>query len=307
MSAVAAALAPVFALVLLGFITLRAGWLGEDFWRGAERLTYFCLFPALLLGTVADADLAGLELWPMFLTLVLSVLAVAFALMLSRRVLSRLLGLDSPSFTSVFQGSIRPNTYVALAAAGGLFGEAGLTLAAIGVAAVVPLVNVLSVVVLARHGQLARGNLGTLLTRVIGNPIIIGVVAGALLNPLGGLPGVLSDFVDIVGRAALPLGLLAVGAGLAPSAVRSAAGTLIFGAAVKLGVLPAAAMALAGVFGLGGTAIPVVLLFTAVPTSASSYVLARQMGGNHELLAGAITCQTVVAFATLPLWLAVVV
>lgn len=307
MSAVAAALAPIFVLILLGFLTLRAGWLGESFWRGAERLTYFCLFPTLLLGTVAGADLAGLKLWSMFLTLVLSVLAVALALMLSRPVLSRLLGLDGPSFTSVFQGSIRPNTYVALAAAGGLFGEAGLTLAAIGVAAVVPLVNVLSVVVLARHGQLARGNLGSLLARVVGNPIIIGVAVGVLLNPLGGLPDVLADLVDILGRAALPLGLLAVGAGLAPSAVRSAAGTMMFGTAVKLGVLPAVSMALAGILGLEGTAILVALLFTAVPTSASSYVLARQMGGDHTLLAGTLTCQTIVAFATLPLWLAVVV
>jgi hypothetical protein len=57
----------------------------------------------------------------------------------------RALGLDGPEFASVYQGSVRSNTYVALATVPALYGEGGLALLALLIAAVVPLVNVLSV------------------------------------------------------------------------------------------------------------------------------------------------------------------
>jgi malonate transporter and related proteins len=42
------------------------------------------------------------------------------------------------------------------------------------------------------------------------------------------------------------------------------------------------------------------VLFNALPAAASSYVLARQMGGDSSLMAGLITAQTVLALPSIP-------
>ncbi|HEB97225.1 MAG TPA: AEC family transporter, partial [Sedimenticola thiotaurini] len=59
-------------------------------------------------------------------------------------------------------------------------------------------------------------------------------------------------------------------------------------------------------FGIDGLPRTVAVLAGAVPTASSSYILARQMGGDHQLMANLISVQVLLAAATLPLmiWLA---
>ncbi|MFQ5938628.1 MAG: AEC family transporter [Alphaproteobacteria bacterium] len=297
MSGVVGALAPIFLLILLGHAIRRLKLLEAGFWEPAERLTYFVLFPALLLENMATAELRGLQVLPMAAALVGGVLVVA-GLLVSLR---PRLGLNGPAFTSVFQGAIRPNTYVGLAAAAALSSEAGITLAAISVATVTPLVNVLSVAVLARHAGEAEAGIGQTLASIARNPLILAVAGGAALNWTGiGLPPVVDPVIDILGRAALPLGLLAVGAGLDISAAQTAGRTLLPTAGLKLVLLPGLTWLACLAFGVEGVTRTIAVLMSALPTSASSYILARQMGGDHGLLAAIITVTTLLAILTLP-------
>lgn len=297
MSGVVGALAPIFLLILLGHVIRRLKLLEAGFWEPAERLTYFVLFPALLLENMATAELRGLQVLPMAAALVGGVLVVA-GLLISLR---PRLGLNGPAFTSVFQGAIRPNTYVGLAAAAALSSEAGITLAAISVATVTPLVNVLSVAVLARHAGEAEAGTGRTLASIARNPLILAVAGGAALNWTGiGLPPVVDPVIDILGRAALPLGLLAVGAGLDIPAARTAGRTLLPTAGLKLVLLPGLTWLACLAFGVEGVTRTIAVLMSALPTSASSYILARQMGGDHGLLAAIITVTTLLAILTLP-------
>ena len=141
------ALAPVFLLILLGYVIRRRALIAEAFWVPAEKVTYFLFFPALLLSNTAKANFGNLDLLPMIAAGVIAVLAVS----LLAGILRPRLGLDGPSYTSVFQAFIRPNVYLGIAAAFALYGEPGLTLVSVCVAVLVPLVNVLGVVVLVRH------------------------------------------------------------------------------------------------------------------------------------------------------------
>ncbi|MGH6912955.1 MAG: AEC family transporter, partial [Geminicoccales bacterium] len=116
------ALAPVFLMIALGRLLAARGFPTPAFWPAAERLVYWVLFPALLLVITAGSDLTGFRVLPVASALVAAILATAgLALALRKR-----LGLDGAGFTSVLQGAIRTNTYVALAGAGALYGEAGL-------------------------------------------------------------------------------------------------------------------------------------------------------------------------------------
>ena len=139
--AILAALAPIFLLILFGHLLARTGFPGAGFWAPAERLTYYVLFPSLLVSSLATAPLGATALGPLALVLAGSVLAATLLLLLCRP----LFGVDGPGFSSVVQGAVRFNTYVGLAAAYALLGQHGLTLAAVAIAVLVPLVNVVCV------------------------------------------------------------------------------------------------------------------------------------------------------------------
>jgi predicted permease len=294
------ALAPVFLLIALGWLLRVRGFPGDPFWPGAERLVYWILFPALLLATTASSDLTGVRTLPVAVALVAAIVATsALAFALRGR-----LGLDGASFTSVFQGAIRSNTYVGLAGAGALYGEAGLAVMGIVVFVVVTLVNLLCVIVLVSHrGRVMRRR--DLLVSVAKNPLIAACVGGYALNVMGlGLPDLASSMLDILGRAALTLGLLCVGAGLDLGRLGRSPPAVVAASTLKLAVMPLATWLFCRLLGVEGVTAATAILFTASPISVSSYVLARQLGGDAPLMAGLITVTTIVAAITMPLVLA---
>ena len=307
MTDIALALTPVFLLILIGHVMRRRDWVTDSFWRPAEGLTFYVFFPSLLIAKIARADLAGLQLAPMLAALVVGVLVVAMIVVLCRP----LLKVDDARFASVFMGSFRPNSYVGVAAALALFGEAGLALMIVAIAVVVPLVNLLSVVLMVRLlGAGDGGNRpgwGRTGLSVVSNPLIAACLIGLAINAAGfDLPPVLSPLLDVLGSAALPIGLMAVGAGLDISAARRSGRMVALTAAMKLVLLPLATFAAALAFGVGGLPMAVCIMYATLPGSSTSYVMARQMGGDATLLAGIITVTTVAAMAAMPLALLIV-
>ena len=304
MIAILGSLAPVFAIILLGFVGRRRQFLPDLFWPHAERLTFYVLFPSLLVANAAGADLAGLAVGPMLLAM-LAAIAVVVALCWPLR---PRLGLDGPAFTSLIQCSVRPNVYVAIGAAYALFGAEGVTLVGIVLAVNVPFVNLIAVFALVRYGRGAgaRRWRDTVLP-VLQNPLIIACLLGLALNVANvGLPPVIGPTLEILGRAALPIGLLAVGAGLDLAAARAAGPTVATAAGLKLIVLPLVTFGLCAALDVTGAARGTAILYAATPISATAYVMARQMGGDTVIMAGAIAASTIAAALTMPLLLALV-
>lgn len=297
------ALAPIFLLILLGHMIRRHAVVPDAFWPPADRLTYFLFFPCLIITELAKADLGHLAVGPMAAAMAGGVVSAAVIMLAARR----WTGLDGPAFTSVFQGSMRMNTYVGLAGARALYGAPGVTLLAVGIAIVIPLVNILCVIVHARFGRDTTGtSVGAIAGGLIRNPIILAAAVGAWLNLSGiGLPPVAGPVVDILARAALPVGLLSVGAGLDLTAARGAGGGVAIATVTKLLLVPAITALLGMLLGVQGLTLTIAILFNALPCSASAYALARQMGGDYRLIAGIITVQTALAVVTIPLVLAV--
>ena len=216
MSAVFAALVPIFLLIVMGFL-LRRWLISQDaHWVGLEQLLYYVMFPALLIGTMARADLTKVPVLAVGGTLLASVLLVAALTLALKPLLARHLGADGPAFSSVFQGATRWQTFVALPLAGNLYGDLGLALASVALVAMTPVLNVLSVSVLVRYA--AKGGTAdwrSVLIAIVQNPFIWACAIGAALNPAYPyVPQVANDVLDALGRSALALGLLIVGAGL---------------------------------------------------------------------------------------------
>ncbi|MBP5979662.1 MAG: AEC family transporter [Halomonas sp.] len=300
MESITAALGPLFLLILFGAALGYWRWPGTDFWPQMERLIYFVLFPAMLVGTLATADVSQVPVGR--LALVLLGAMTLFGLLIWR--LRHLLKLTPAAFTSVFQGAVRFNTYVGVAGAAALHGELGATTAAVAVALMVPVVNVMCVASFVAAGTLGSASMGKSVMALVKNPLILACLAGIALNLTGiGLPGWSQDTVGLLGRAALPLGLIAVGVALRPTALLRIDRGLLATNSIKLMLMPALVLALAWTLGLDTVSRDVALLFAALPTATSAYILARQLGGDAELMAAIITGQTLLAMFTLPLWL----
>ena len=294
------ALAPVAGLIVLGFGIRRTGFLAEAFWPQAERLSYFVLLPALLVQSLAVADLTHVPVARFALALVVPLTAAAGLLLL----LKPRNAADGPAFTSVFQGGIRFNNYVGVTAAVGLFGAPGAALAALANAVIVPTVNVFCILVFARYAQ-GQVSFARVLRSIATNPLVVACALGGFLQASGlGLAPALDGFLRALGQASLPLGLLCVGAAFDPGALQRGWGAALVASSVKFAVLPLATLLACLALGISGPSAAVALLFQSLPTASSAYILARQLGGDAPLMAGIVTLQTVLAAATLPLVLA---
>ncbi|UXH37938.1 AEC family transporter [Pseudomonas promysalinigenes] len=290
-------LVPIILLIGLGTVLRTRGLLTESFWPGAERLSYYVLLPSLFLHGLATADLNGVPVLGMVGVLMLSTLLGAVLLVLYQGAVNH----EGADFTSVFQGGVRFNNYIGATLAAGLYGSAGIALAAVANASIVPLVNLLCVLVFARFSA-RHSSLTTVLRAIFANPLIVGCAAGLLLRVTGlGLPAGIEPTIKALGQAALPLGLLCVGAALGGASLGQQVRPLVAASAFKFLIMPLATWGLCRLLGLHGQAAVVAVLFQALPTASSSYVMARQMGGNAPLMATIIAVQTMLAAVTLPL------
>jgi malonate transporter len=301
MQAVLAALFPVFLLIVAGWL-LRRFLIAEDaHWVGTERILYYVMFPALLIGTLMRADLTRVPVLAVGATLLASIVVMVLLCFTLRPLLSRKLHMDGPAFTSLFQGATRWHTFVALPMAGNLFGDLGLALASVALVAMTPLLNVVNVLVLLRYAAPNRPDWRAVLLAIVQNPMIWSCVVGILLNPLSSaIPAPVHVFVDALGRSSLALGLLIVGAGLRLRQMRPN-GVVLVTCALKLVLMPAIGIAFAFAFRLSGPNLLVVVCCLAVPTASNSYLLARQMGGDAPLMAQILTFQTLAAAITMPI------
>ena len=306
MVAVANALVPVFLVIALGALLRRTLLPSDELWEGLQRLTYFILFPALLLVTTATADFGALPASEVAITMFLAVAILSTLLLVLRAPLMRGLDCSGPSFTSIFQGATRWSTITALAIAGALHGAVGIAAIGVVIVAMVPLLNVINVWVLARYAADTRPDFKTLVLHVVRNPFISSSLAGLFLNLLGiPLPKFLIAFGEILGRASLASGLLLIGAGLVLDEILKPDFRVYASATFKLLLMPVIAMALALALGISGPALSVVAIAASVPSAPGSYVMARQMGGDAPLLAHILTFETLVALATIPLALTI--
>ena len=209
--------------------------------------------------------------------------------------------MSGPTFTSVFQGGVRFNSYVALAVCAALYGQTGLVAAAITVAFFIVTVNLMSVLAFSIWANSTGWSVTSIFKELALNPLILGSVIGLTINVSGfSLEGAIGDTVAVIGRAALPVGLLAVGAAIKLKDIRQHTQPILMATSVQFLLKPALVIMLTQALGLEGVVASVLLLTFVTPVAPSSYILSRQLGGDAPVMASIIGAQTVLAFMVLP-------
>jgi hypothetical protein len=301
-SAILLGVLPVFALIAIGYGLKRSGFLPLELWGPIERLSIHVLYPGFLIPAIWKADMTAGSAGAAALAAITAVLLIAGATV----ALKPLMKLDGPAFTSVFQGAIRWNSFVFLPVIRGVFGEHGLALAAVIIGALIPIVNIVCVLVMVRWGDGQDATSPRAIAKaMLQNPILVACLTGLALNfaHVPPIPGVF-DTLTLLGDAALPLGLIIAGAGLSFAYAARRPWVLSLTSAAKVLLMPPLMWGLARLYGGDATAQGVALLCGAAPGAAASYVLARQMGGDAQLIAGIVALTTVTSALTIPLFLA---
>ena len=297
------AIAPIFLIILTGYLLFRFRVVGESVWSAIEHICFYLLLPFLIIRTLSRANLGGLPVFDFMLVLVVAILGMAALLILVQAFIWRRHPESGPSFSSIFQGATRFHGFVAIAVIGPLYGDEGVALAALALAIMVPMLNVISVIVLSVYGRSdTRPDLAGVSRRVLTNPLVIAVAVGLLFNAVG-VPDILFQTIDIIGAGGLGLALLAVGSGMRMDKAAGHKRLLAIGVLTRLIGMPAIVIAMSFLIGLDGLPRTVAIIAGAVPTAASAYVMARKMGGDAELMSSILTFQVIVAFFTLPLFI----
>lgn len=293
---IVALLFPDFSLILLGFLLKRGMSWGNDFWPGVDRLVYFILFPALLFYSTARTPFNFQATGNL---LVVSMAACCGGIALGW--LAKFLFQTPPMiFESGVQTAFRFNSYIGLAVASRLAGDQGTALMALIIGFAVPLCNMAAV-----HALVHKN--GGLLRELAKNPLLLATAAGTLCNLAGvALPDVLGATLARLGNASIALGLIAVGAGLQLAGLHASKKIAAYFIGVKLLAVPALAFGLGSWLRLPPLQLQIAVMFCALPTASSAYVLASRLGGNGPFVAFLISAGTVLSVFSLPLWLSLV-
>ena len=308
-------IAPDFLVIVLGVFAARVLKYPRAFWDWAEKLVFYILFPPLLFTSIAGSKLT-LGASGDFLAVGLAVMAAGTLLCWLAK---GLCAADDVTFASVFQTGFRFNTYIGFALCLRLFGEEGFAYLALLIAFWVPVSNTCAVAVLAHAvakaaagGGTAKAGVNRVIVRstvraVYTNPLIIATVCGLFFNVAGlSLPEVALRTLEHLGSASLAVGLLCIGAGLEWGGVSKHLRVIAVVSSVRLAGIALIAAAAGRLLGLDAVSAGVLVLFAALPTGQSCYVMTSAMGGNAPAVAAATTAQTVAAMATLPVWISLV-
>jgi predicted permease len=304
MSVIFITVTSVLLVIVAGYLLSRFLLTEQAFWQGVSRLCYWVLFPAMLVKILAAADFSGSWLFSL-----IGVLLGALLLMLAYSLLSgHLLRLPNASISSMLQGNMRHNTFIGIAVMGDIMGLRGIELAALATAILVPAVNVICVIIMLRLNGGEHTVKRMMVKELVRNPLILAVTMGLVINISGWqLPALAVQTMDLLSRAALPMLLLAVGAGMKLRAISNNWPALV---SVLLGkglLMPAFTLVAAMALGLPSEVVMVAVVFTTLPTAASAYALAQQLKGDTSLMADIISVQTLFSLVNLTVWLLVVV
>lgn len=304
------ALFPVFIVIMIGVVLKKTRLMDDTHWPGVDHVCYFVLFPAIIFKEIAAADFSAIPVWRMAGAMIVALL-IMFALLVVLRVpICSALKINGAQFTSLFQGATRWHTFIAFAIVPLIFGNGALPLAAVSAATMTPLLNIVCVVIMSLYAR-PHGEAPPPMWLVLGvlrNPFFQSSMAGVLFQLLGlSLPTIATQVLDMIGRGALGLALLTVGAGLHFGEAAANKATVGVATVLKLLTLPAFMWLALHLFGVSGTPASVAILCSAVPTGSGAYVMAQRMGGDAPLIANVLTAQVICAAVTIPLILALVV
>ena len=284
---------PICLMLLLGVIFKRIALINDSFIDVASKLVFQVTLPALLFLSIVGSEhdfsnSTALIGYGITANLIFFILVF---------ILTKRLFPHSDDNGVTIQGSYRANTaIIGLAYIANAYGDTGVALAAIYVAPMTILYNILAVIALSPKQD--EGNrfqaVGVIIKTITRNPLVISIMLGLAFYFLAvPVPNMVMDAGQYFARMTLPLALLCTGGSLNMKSLKNDQLTTWFATINKLIIAPMLITVTAVFFGFRGVELGIIFFMSSAPTAAASYVMARAMGGNASLAANIIALTTV--------------
>jgi malonate transporter and related proteins len=296
---------PVFSLIVIGFLLKSNNFLPPNLWAPIERFAVYVLYPGFLIPAIWHADLNATAALPITGG-VLGALLIAIIIAFSLRPVLKLSG---PTFTSVFQGMMRFNSFIFIPVVSAIYGPQVMSIAAVAISFLIPTSNMVSILVLAKWGEPESGikpdrSFKGMSLTLLTNPIFASCLLGLTLNLLHA-PDVpmFSVTLTMLGQAAIPTGLIMAGAGLSFAYIAAEPKLVLFVSVFKTVALPILSWGICMLLGGDKLAQGVAVACGSAPCAAVAYVQARALGGDAPMMAGVVALTTILSGLSLPLLL----
>ena len=294
------AVLPMFIYIVIGAVINKLGMMSREENTRFNRILFTFFYPVLLFDNIYSADLAEL-IDGKLIGFALAFIAVS--VMIITAVVVRL-EKGNAARGAMIQAIYRSNfVLMGIMVVSNIFGDEGLPVAAMMVTVVVPFFNFIAVLIL-EYFRGGKADLPRILINVLKNPLIIGALVGAVFSLAGiGLPGIVSDVLDGISAATMPIALIMLGVSFDPSVITAKRRNISVCVLGRLIVVPLIGLPLAALAGFRGPAFVTLLIMMASPTAVSSYPMAVAMDSDGEIAGSAVMISTPLSCLTLFMWL----
>lgn len=302
MSSVLTIVAPVFGLIMIGYLSGRFELVSKSAAKGIADFAFILAIPALLCRTVATAKFGDLSPVGIIGSFYAAGFATWIAATLATTLLLKRPAADAPAIamTSSFGNTIMLGFPLSV----GVYGTAATPVIALLLSIHAPIWWLTAMLHASATGDFAGQSRSHILSGTIQdlfrNPIILGILAGALWRLTSQpLPAVLDQLLQLMAQASVPTALVALGLSLIDFEIKGQMPTLVLVNILKLIWMPAITWLLATfVFHLDPMTIGVLTIMAAMPTGANAFLFATRLDRAVDSTSGAVALGTLLAAAT---------
>ncbi|MBP1851663.1 AEC family transporter [Rhizobium halophytocola] len=309
MSSIIINVAPIFILILLGWLLVRFGVLQAEIGDGLGEFVFKVAVPVLMFQTISEADFHGaspFRLWAAYFS------AVIVAWTLGHLIATRIFGRDERlGVLAGVSAAFANNVFIGLPLVGHIVGPAGIVPLSILLAVHLPLMMVVGTVMMENADRKVGGGSGRGLVQILGqvgmnllrNPLVIGLAVGLLVHLVSlPIPVLVHDITHQIAGMAAPAALISLGMALNKYGVSGNLGLASLISVLKLVVMPAVVWCACHIVGLSPTWTSALVLTSSVPTGINAYLIANRFGVGHGLTASTITLTTAVGILSVSFW-----
>lgn len=291
---------PLFLMIVLGYSLKRIRVYDEHTISGVNQLVFKVFLPLLLFINIYQTNVTGVFDLKLMLVAVLGVLGSFFMTWLIIAWIEK----DNRKRGVLIQGIFRSNFVIfGIPVTTSLFGAEATGAAALLVAVIVPIFNMLSVVILEIYRG-SRINVPKILKGILTNPLIIGSVIGLLCLWLHiKIPLVLEKTISDLSKVTTPLALVILGGSFTFSSMKGNVKQIAIGVLGKLVIVPVICLSFALLIGIRGVGLAILMSIFASPTAVSSFSMAKQMDGDADLAGHLVVLGSMLSVVTMFVWI----
>lgn len=290
--------APVFLLVALGYFVKRINVINENFVDVTSKFVYSVSLPALVFINITEIDLSEAIDFNQIIYIYAATLITFFLIWLFSIPFIK----EGKNLSVFVQGAYRSNfAIVGFAIVSKLFGSYALGKAAIVLAFILPLYNILAVIILTVPLRKEKKlNLKSTVFEILFNPLIIAVIVGLPFSYFKiEIPSFINLTIGFLAELALPLALIGIGGSLNLQNIKKASGLAFTSSAIKIILIPLLLTLGALHLGFRGIELGIMFVLFASPTAIVSFIMAEAMGANSKLAGNIVLISTVASVFTI--------